>query len=125
MLSFLLPMVAASGATQGNVITNPHHPMNAAFAKCAKRASKILIAMRADHLSVYDSIEKRCETELQAIYNEVLRINISAGVSEGDGRINAGDTVSLTLQDMVGAIDEKIAKKGKASDTLTSKKPCS
>jgi hypothetical protein len=77
MLSFLLLTVAASGA-HGNIITNPHHPVSAAFAQCAKRAGKILIAMRADQLSVYDTIEKRCETELQAIYNEVLRINIAA-----------------------------------------------
>jgi hypothetical protein len=124
MLSFLLLTVAASGA-HGNIITNPHHPVSAAFAQCAKKASKKLIATRADHLIVYDTIEKRCETELQAIYNEVLRINIAAGISESDGRINAGDTVSLALQDMVGTIDEKIAKKCKVSDPITPKKPCS
>lgn len=123
MLSYLLLTIAASGTTQGNIITNRHHPMNAAFAKCAKRASKKLIAARADHPSVYETIEKRCEPELKAIYNEVLRVNIVAGVSEGDARINAGDTVSLALQDIVGIIDEKIARKHAPFDPIMPNKP--
>jgi hypothetical protein len=124
MLSFLLLTAAAYGA-HGNIISNPHHRVNAAFAQCANKASKKLIAIRADHLSVYDTIEKRCEAELQAIYNEVLRINISAGISESNSRINAGDTTSLALQDMVGTIDEQIAKKWKVSDPVAPKMPCS
>jgi hypothetical protein len=110
MLSFLLLMIASSGAPSDTIITNPHHPLNTAFSRCAKRTSKKLIAMRADHLTVYETIEKRCDIQLHAIYEEVRRVNAVAGVDGGDARINAGDTVSLILQDKVDAIDEKIAK---------------
>jgi hypothetical protein len=123
MFSFLLLAVAASGATHGNITTNPHHPANAAFAQCAKKAGKKLIAARADHVTVYETVEKRCETELTAIYNEVLRININAGVNEGDSRINAGDSTSVTLQEKVAMIDEQIVSKDKAHDPMKSKKP--
>jgi hypothetical protein len=111
MLRFLMLMIATEGVPSGNIISDSHHPLNTAFSQCVQKAEKRLIAIRADHGTVYETIEKRCDRQLRAVFEEVRRININERVNEGDARINAGDTVTLMLQDKVAIIDEKIARK--------------
>ncbi len=74
-------------------------PASRALIACAHRESRIQQARRATREAAYTAIEHKCARQAQRLYTVIVTVNLRAGSSEGDARINAGDTVSLTLQD--------------------------
>jgi hypothetical protein len=76
-------------------------PASRALVACARREGKVQKARHATHEAAYTAIEATCARQAVRLYKVVVALNLRAGSSEGDARINAGDTVSLTLQDAI------------------------
>jgi hypothetical protein len=77
---------------------------------CARRVGTREGVNKASAEGIYHRLETMCAKPLQRLYDATLAVNRRAGNSEGDAHINAGDTVSLEMQEAVGRIQAQIAR---------------
>ncbi len=81
----------------GGKADDPSAPVYAAVNECIARAGSEAVVAQLNRPAIYSKLESDCEGQLKALHDDIVRVNREAGVSESDGRINASDTVKLTL----------------------------
>ena len=105
MIAALLMLVGVAAAGPSGHVTPTR-----ALSLCAARVGATFGAVPATREIIYDRIAQTCAPQAQRLSDQTLATNRRLGISEGDGRINAGDTVVLALQDAADRVQSRLAR---------------